>query len=303
MLTAIDLFAGLGGFTVAAQSVGINVIFAANHWKAAVQYHSANHPGTAHSCQDLHQADWEQVPAHDILLASPCCQGHSKARGKDRPHSDKSRATAWAVVSCAEFHKPAGIVVENVTEFLNWTLYPSWKMALEALGYALSVNVFDAADAGVPQNRERVFIVGTRSKSPLTINPPAALHSPASKIIDWSAGNWSDVIQPDRAAATIVRARHGWETIGERFCFSYYGNTKTARPLSRPIGTITTRDRWAVVDGKRMRMLRVREACRAMGFPEHYYLPRNTKTAMHLLGNAVPPPLAAHVLSEIRRAA
>lgn len=82
MTTAIDLFAGLGGWSTGARAAGVQVLWAANHWPVAVEWHSANHPDTQHVCQDLHQARWEQVPAHDILLASPCCQGHAKARGK-----------------------------------------------------------------------------------------------------------------------------------------------------------------------------------------------------------------------------
>ncbi|MFZ4626660.1 MAG: DNA cytosine methyltransferase, partial [Rhodoferax sp.] len=79
---AIDLFAGAGGFSTGATMAGCSVVWAANHWQAAVTVHAANHPKTQHICQDLHQARWCDVPAHDLLLASPCCQGHSHARGK-----------------------------------------------------------------------------------------------------------------------------------------------------------------------------------------------------------------------------
>lgn len=303
MNTAVDLFAGLGGFSEAASQCGVRVLYAANHWRAAVDCHSSNHPETIHSCQDLHQAAWESVPRMDLLLASPACQGHARARGKDRPHHDACRSTAWAVVSCAEYHKPPAIVVENVPEMLNWTLYPAWSAALAALGYSLSVNVLDAADAGVPQNRVRVFIVGTRSKSPIVINKPLMQHVPAASIIDWSAGRWSQISKPGRAADTLTRCQHGHKTHGQRFVISYYGNTKTGRSIDRPIGTITTRDRWALIDGDRMRMLSVPEARRAMGFRDDYALPSNGRLAMHLLGNAVPPGLAAYVINEVRRAA
>src|ERR1700722_5605326 len=111
-VTAVDLFAGAGGFTEGARQAGVNVLWAANHWPLAVQYHSLNHEGSEHVCQDLHQADWRKVPGHDLLLASPCCQGHSPARGKDRPHHDVQRSTAWAVVSCAEYHRPKAVIVE-----------------------------------------------------------------------------------------------------------------------------------------------------------------------------------------------
>ena len=134
-LRAIDLFAGAGGFSTGASMAGVNVVWAANHWQTAVEAHAANHPDTIHVCQDLHQADWSQVPEHDLLMASPCCQGHSHARGSDSPQHDASRSTAWAVVSAAEFHRPRFCIVENVPEFMNWQLFPAWRAAMEALGY------------------------------------------------------------------------------------------------------------------------------------------------------------------------
>lgn len=300
MNTALDLFAGLGGFTEAAKSAGLRVLWAANHWRVAVDFHSRNHPETEHSCQDLHQADWELSPRTDLVLASPACQGHAKARGRERPHHDKTRSTAWAVVSCVEFHMPYAFVVENVPEFLKWPLFPAWKSAMDALGYALSINVFDAADAGVPQNRRRCFVIGTRSTHPIIIAAPCQPHRQASEIIEWESGRWSLVKKKGRAEDSLVRCRHGWEKFGRRFVFSFYGNTTTARTIDRPIGTITTRDRWAIVDGDRMRMLSPRECRRAMGFPDNYIIPANGKIAVHLLGNAVPPPLAAHVLRQVR---
>jgi site-specific DNA-cytosine methylase len=134
MTTAIDLFAGLGGWSTGARAAGVEVLWAANHWPDAVEWHSANHPDTQHICQDLHQADWTKVPSHDILLASPCCQGHSKARGKSsgNPQHDSSRSTAWAVVSALEFHRPEAAIVENVPEFMDWALYPAWEAAMRS---------------------------------------------------------------------------------------------------------------------------------------------------------------------------
>ncbi|EUB74496.1 C-5 cytosine-specific DNA methylase [Pseudomonas sp. GM41(2012)] len=53
MTTAIDLFAGLGGWSTGARNAGVEVVWAANHWPEAVKWHSANHPRTQHVCQDL----------------------------------------------------------------------------------------------------------------------------------------------------------------------------------------------------------------------------------------------------------
>jgi len=303
MIDTIDLFAGAGGFSEGARDAGCRVVWAANHWPAAVETHSANHPHTDHACQDLHQADWTAVPRHDLQLSSPACQGHTKARGKDRPHHDACRSTAWAVVSALECHRPPIGLVENVPDFMKWNLFPAWCEALRALGYAIAPHVIDCADLGVPQHRERVFLALTRSAHPIELRLDRVDHVPAAHIIDFGAGRWSPIARPGRAAATLARIQNGRRQHGERFLTSFYGNTKGGRELTRPIGTITTRDRWAVIDGDRMRMLSVDEARRAMSFRADYVLPANGRTAMHMLGNAVPPLAARRVIEALRKAA
>lgn len=307
MTTAIDLFAGLGGWSTGAKQAGIHVIWAANHWPAAIKWHSANHPETKHVCQDLHQADWTLVPNHDVMLASPCCQGHSRARGKanGNPQHDASRSTAWAVVSAAEFHRQPLIIVENVPEFLQWTLYPAWSSAMEALGYTLSSFVVDCADLGVPQNRNRLFIMCTRSKAKLSIKLPRLDHSNARNFIEFDSGNWSPVNKPGRAIATLSRINNGRKSFGDRFVMPYYksGSGLTGRSLDRPIGTITTKARWGVVKENQMRMLTVEETMAAMSFSRDTKLPKQKNLAIHLAGNAVPPLAGEHVLKAVLAAA
>jgi len=303
-MKAIDLFAGSGGFSTGATMAGCEVVWAANHWQSAVDVHAANHPYAQHVCQDLHQADWESVPAHDLLLASPCCQGHSKARGKanGNPQHDASRSTAWAVVSAAEYHRPEFAIIENVPEFTNWALYPAWRHAMEALGYCLSPHIIDAADHGVPQHRERLFIVATRSSRPIMLRFPVREYVPASSFIDFGFGNWQPIDKPGRAANTLARITEGRRVHGDRFISSYYGNERGGRSIHRPIGTVTTRDRHAIVDGDRMRMFSAQECRAAMGFPDDYKLPKQHKLAVHMLGNAVPPPVARDVIKALMEA-
>ncbi len=304
-MKVIDLFAGAGGFSTGAQLAGCDVVFAANHWPDAVEWHSKNHPEAMHLCQDLHQADWSLVPKHDMMLASPCCQGHSKARGKAHGNAqhDASRSTAWAVVSAAEYHRPAVVIVENVPEFLSWQLYRPWELAMNALGYSVAPHIVDAADLGAPQNRIRMFLVLTQSSAPILLNLPKMAHKSAASFIDLDAGNWQPIEKPGRAAATLERVRAGRAAHGDRFLISYYGNTKTGRSLDRPIGTITTRDRWAIVDGDRMRMLSRWECRDAMSFPDTYQLPDNHRLSVHLLGNAVCPEPVKQIITAVREAA
>lgn len=290
-MTAIDLFAGAGGFSLGARAAGLDVIWAANHWRSACDVHAAAFPTVQHACEDLHRIDWTRVPAHDVLLAAPCCQGHTPARGKERPHHDSSRSTAWAVIDCAETHLPGDILVENVPKLMDWVLYPAWRSALMALGYSVAESILDAADVGVPQHRIRLFVHASRRgpARPIVL-PPLLAHRPASSFIqDLPLTSLVRSLCPRSRA----RARQGRRDHGERFLLPYYSSARTGRSLHAPIGTITTRARYALVDGPRIRMLAVEEIRAAMGFPADYPLPMDAKTAIHLLGNAVPPPLAA----------
>lgn len=304
-MNCIDLFAGLGGFSTGATMAGCRVLWAANHWPTAVQWHTVNHPDTEHACQDLQQADFRQAPAHDILLASPACQGHSPARGKEQPHHDAQRATAWAVVTCLEVHRPQVAVIENVPEFARWVLWPAWTAAINALGYALQPMVLDLADHGVPQHRRRLFIVATRSRHPIELRLPQRAHQPAANCINFDAGTWSPIHRPGRSHRTLARIEAGRLVFGSRFLAPYYGSGsgETGRSLHRPIGTLTTRARWAVIDGDRMRMVRAAEGRELMGFPVDTRLPDNEATAWHLIGNAVGPIQAADVINAIKEAA
>ncbi|AVQ81697.1 DNA cytosine methyltransferase [Variovorax sp. PMC12] len=304
-MRAIDLFAGAGGFSTGARMAGVDVVWAANHWQAAVDVHAANHPETAHACQDLQQADWRGVPAHDLLMASPACQGHANARGKEKPHHDALRSTAWAVVSACEFHRPQAALVENVPEFTKWALFPAWCAAMSALGYAVAPHLIDSADHGVPQHRVRLFLVCTQGKHPLQLTFEPRTHVGADSVIQFASGKWSPVIKPGRSTNTLARVAAGRARFGRRFVMPYYGSGSglTGRCLSRPLGTVTTVDRWALVDGDHMRMLTAAENRGAMGFPDSYTLPTNHRQAVHMLGNAVCPPVARDVINALKESA
>ncbi|MCF2909958.1 DNA cytosine methyltransferase [Pseudoalteromonas sp. DL2-H2.2] len=305
MMKAIDLFSGAGGFSTGAEAAGIQVVQSANHWDLACEFYALNHPGNEPFCQDLQQADWSLFPSHDIGLASPCCQGHSIARGTDRPHHDIQRNTAWAVVGCAEYHREDAWLVENVTEFLNWTLYPSWLDAMKRLGYSMAEYTIDAADHSVPQHRKRAFLVFTRSKNPIELKLPERQHVPVHSVIDWDGFKWSKVYKPGRSPATIARIENGRRRFGHTFAAPYYsnGSGKTGRCINRPLGTVTTVDRWAVVRGDEMRMLQPSELKRVMGFPDDYILPNTRREAIKLLGNAVCPPVVTDLINAIKVAA
>lgn len=301
-MKTIDLFAGLGGFSTGAKRAGATTVWAGNHWPLACEYFEANHD-LAPECQDLQQADWREVPAHDLVLASPACQGHSKARGAEKPHHDALRSTAWAVVACAEYHRTPAMIVENVVEFLDWSLYPSWKDALQRLGYSVSPHIIDAADHGVPQHRVRVFIVCTKSAKPIELRLPKREHVAVNDVIEWDAHSWTPIDKPGRSEATLRRIAAGRARFGDRFVAPFYGSGsgETGRSVHRPIGTLTTVDRWALIDGDRMRVLQPSENLAIMSFPKETKLPKVKRNAMHLIGNAVAPTVSCDLVTALMR--
>ena len=298
-MIAVDLFAGAGGSSTGLASAGITVAAAVNHWPRAVETHSRAHPGTVHHCEDAAVLDPTTLPAHDMLWASPSCTGHTRARGVDRPHHDTARATAWCVIRVAEIHRPRLIAVENVPEMRAWALWPAWTHALECLGYAWSAHVLDAADCGVPQERKRLIVVAARGRRAPALAAPSAPRVAARGCIDLDGGTWRP--WASYAPASVARIRDAIRTQGPECLVAYYGSTSshTGRSLDRPIGTLTTRDRYVVVRGDMARVLTVPEMLRLSGFPVGYPLAGTRRDQVMQVGNAVPPPLAAHVARQI----
>lgn len=318
-MIAVDLFAGWGGFTEGAHQAGAVVAVAANHWPLAVEAHARNHPEVVHQCQDLRQADWTQLPAHDLLLASPSCQGHSRAangaRKKSRAvqaHHDELRATAWAVVDCVEVCRPRAVIVENVLDFMKWpkddpdvapgTYFEHWLEALRLRGYTLDIRTIRASHHYVPQRRDRLFIICTRDAR--VVPQLGETTEPGfGPCIDWNADEeaWRDIHDRPNVQKRVLRSR---ERHGQRF-LTQHTRDHMGVPFDEPIRTITTGDQWAVVDGDRYRRLTVREVARAMGFPEDYAWPAevNRKDVIRGLGNAVCPPVARDLVRAVMEAA
>lgn len=173
--TITDLFCGAGGSSLGAEAAGGTLVMAANHWQMAIDVHQANFPDAGHDCADISQADPRRYPVTDILLASPECTNHSQARGISRkrqdptfwdapdPAAERSRATMWDVPRFAEQITYKAIVVENVVEATKWVMWPAWWQAMELLGYRGRVLSHNSMHHGVPQSRDRIYVVWTRN--------------------------------------------------------------------------------------------------------------------------------------------
>lgn len=299
-MKAIDLFAGWGGFTLGAGWAGVDVVYAANHWQLAIAAHQANHPCTLHACQDIFKADWGKLPTYDILLASPACQGHSRAsQPKRRKYHDHLRSTAWEVVKCARVTKPRAFVIENVPSFREWEHFDEWKRRLQELGYVLSEHIVRASYHDAPQRRDRLFVIGTPPGVQLKI-PERSYEAPFGPSIQWEEGKWRKRTKASPGAQ--ARMREAQKRYGD-IALVQHVTGHTGIPITEPIRTVTTKDQWVIMLGEFYRPLTIREYARAMGFPDTYQWPVATRAdTIKGIGNAVCPPVARDIVGAVAEA-
>lgn len=190
-LTVSDHFCGAGGSSIGAVKAGAELKYAVNHWKLAVETHAANFPSAEHDCADLQAVSPRRYASTDLLITSPECTNHSLAKGKQRSRLDqpdlwgnlpdpgavRSRMTMFSVPDYTEVHKYNAIVVENVVEATDWTLWPIWLQAMDVLGYAHQCVFLNSMFCWpTPQSRDRLYVVfwKKKNKAPdLDIRPKA----------------------------------------------------------------------------------------------------------------------------------
>ncbi len=162
----IDLFAGIGGMRIAFQELGGKCVFSSEIDPFAKKTYAANFGEVPFG--DITQVDENDVPDHDILVAGFPCQAFSIA-GR-RLGFEEARGTLFFDIARILFAKrPAAFFLENVKGLMNHkggaTLKTILKILREDLGYFVpDPRIVNAKYFGVPQNRERVFIVGFRSE-------------------------------------------------------------------------------------------------------------------------------------------
>ena len=313
MIRALDIFCGVGGSSSGAFAAGVEIAAGIDMWSVATSTFASNFNGAHIMTARLEDLDLNclrrRVGKIDILLASPECTNHSCAKG-GAPRSEISRATAMHVVEFAGTFRPRWIMLENVVHMKPWSRYEELKQKLRFLKYHLEEYILDASDFGVPQTRRRLFLVGDRKQKPCKhVLKLGVKAGSVTSILD-PPGRWktSPLFDEKRAVATLERAKRGYQVLGDKasFLLVYYGSDGSGgwQPLSRPLRTVTTIDRFALVEHKgripRMRMLQVPELKRAMGFDDRFELPFGSRRdRVRLLGNAVCPPVAKAVVQSL----
>lgn len=173
MYTSIDLFAGIGGIRKGFENAfgeNISTVFVSEWDKFAQKTYTANYKDNFEIAGDITKIDEKEIPEFDICLAGFPCQAFSlagKRMGFEDDYKGLCRGTLFQdVVRICEYHKPKVIFCENVkglTIHDGGRTFKVIKRAFEQIGYTVYDKVLNSKDFGVPQNRERIYIVAFRN--------------------------------------------------------------------------------------------------------------------------------------------
>jgi DNA (cytosine-5-)-methyltransferase len=167
MYKSVDLFAGIGGIRLGfdkAFEKDIETVFVSEWDKKAQETYRANFKDKFDIQGDITQIEEKKIPQHDILLAGFPCQAFSLA-GLKKGFEDARGTLFFDVARIAEYHKPKVIFCENVKNLVNHDRGKTFKVIrriLENLGYKVYEKILNSKNFGVPQNRERIYIVAFR---------------------------------------------------------------------------------------------------------------------------------------------
>lgn len=303
----IDLFAGIGGIRLGFEKAfknRANFVFSSELDKYAQATYYANYNDMPHG--DITQIDVQDIPEHDIILAGFPCQAFSIA-GHRKGFEDTRGTLFFHVARIAKHHKPKLIFLENVKGFKNHDKGNTFKVVketLEEMGYKVFADVLNAKYFGVPQNRERIYIIAFLDEdNKLDINfdfeklKKIKNTSVLENILDKHVDERYTI--SDKLWAGHQRRKIEHKAKGNGFGYSIFNEQ------SEYTSTISAR---YYKDGseilieqkdKNPRKLTPREAGRLQGFPNDFKIPVSDTQSYKQFGNSVAVPVIETLAKEI----
>jgi len=302
------LFSGVGGIELGFKKAGAEVVFSNDIDEKASITFNLNHKN-ALFVEDLIELPSKSIPKFDILTGGFPCQAFSVA-GYRKGFGDPRGNIFWEIARVIDAKKPSVIFLENVKNLVNHDSGKTFKViksALEERGYHLKFEVLNSLDYGnVPQNRERIYIVGFRSrkqyenfKFPSRIN----LRSELKDFIDfenrvpdfyyYTEENYmySDLLNNVKSKQTVYQWRRRYVRENKSgVCPTLTANMGTG---GHNVPLIKARHG--------IRKLTPRECFNLMGFPKSFKIPDTTANS-HLYkqaGNSVVVPVIERIAKEI----
>lgn len=295
----IDLFAGLGGIRIPFEEYGGECVFSSEWDKYAALTYEANHGDFPNG--DITKIDPKEIPAFDLLLGGFPCQPFSHA-GHKKGFEDTRGTLFFNIAEIINFHKPKAVFLENVKGLVGHDKGRTFKeitRILEELGYVVSFKVHNAKDFGVPQNRERIFIVAIRDGEAFEFAEPAKIPTKLGDILEDSRTVDPKYTLSDKLWAGHQLRKQQHLAKGNGFGFSMFDEKST---YTSTISARYYKDGSEILisqPGKNPRKLTPREAARLQGFPEQYRIVVSDTQAYKQFGNSVAVPAIRSVASKL----
>jgi len=318
--TFIDLFAGIGGFRQAFQSVGGKCVFSSEWDKYAKQTYQANYGETPYG--DIRKLPKESIPDHDVLCAGFPCQpfslaGVSKKNSLRRKHGfeDETQGTLFfEIKEILRLKRPKAFMLENVKNLLSHDGGKTFRVIRHALedllGYVINWEIVDGGK-WVPQHRERIFIVGfdpdqvdiSRDRIIIPKEPSEKYVYPKlSEIIKKKIDGYT--LGPG-TWATLKRHKAYHAAQGNGFGYGLLTFPIPDDAVTRTISARYHKDGAEVLieqKGCRPRRLSIEEAMQLQGYdPEKFIFPVSRTQAYKQIGNSVVVPAVKSTALEIAK--
>lgn len=292
-LKFIDLFAGIGGMRLAFEKAGGICVFSSEWDRFAQKTYSENFGEIPHG--DITQIDERDIPRFDILAAGFPCQPFSSI-GKRQGFKHKTQGTLfYDVARIIEYHRPRAFLLENVSGLITHdkgrTLATIIE-TLEELNYTVSYRVLDSAQYGVPQKRQRIYIVGFSNskvrKSEFVFPKPKGKSVGIGKYVESGLQDLS--ISKHLQSVYIYKEDDGRpEVITSKSDFPVKTLVASYHKIQRLTGTF-------VKDGPTgLRLLSANECKAIMGFPKSFKVPVSRTQMYRQFGNSVAVPVVMAV--------
>ena len=278
---------------------GFDVVWANDIDKNACATHRA-WSGSEVVCSDVASLDIDRMPATDVIAGGFPCQGFSLAG--PRVVDDSRNSLYKHFVRCVDVKRPMAFVAENVKGILtlgNGAIIRTVRDEFADKGYTLSIEVLNASDHLVPQDRHRVIIVGVRGdiEREFLFPPPcSSVRTMRDAIGSLPPPDLRDVCRASYSSRYMSRNRNrGWDF--PSFTIPAMAKQMPLHPSSPPMQHVE-RDVWRFREGENRRLSWI-EAALLQSFPAGMSFSGDLTSKYRQIGNAVPPRLAFVVAREL----
>ena len=324
-IKVLSLFTGAGGLDIGFDETGLFEIIAANdNWDESFNTMQKNFPNIPFICQDIRTLQAKDIlnitnnVKPDVIIGGPPCQGFSIMG--DKNSADPRNSLFESYVRLVDDLKPKCFVFENVKGMKTMFKGRYLKMVANSfsnIGYDIYLKVLNSYDYGVPQKRERVIIVGSRIKKLFKYpNPTNKSIGKLKSKKNVKEAIW-DLIDKTNEFPNHLSLTHG-EVVIKRYKLipeggklpppnelpkdirrKNFGNTYVRLHRMKAAPTMVPGNNAFPVHPKLNRSLTPREAARIQTFPDSHFFSGSRREQCILVGNAVPPLMAAHLAIEI----